>query len=188
MAYSKTKFKEVLGYKRMMSRKQTSHERMFGELLRSAYTEVYGACHKGDVKVQKIFMGDGFAYIADFYIPKLDLVFEIDGKDHSRKVEYDAIRTSFIASRGMLVKRYTNQEVLHLTGESLEGVLKARRSEIADRIRIRGVVKAGYVSKKEDSCSLVSDYLASGGKVERLAMVNVRTHKVYRHGCWFLGE
>jgi very-short-patch-repair endonuclease len=52
-------------------------------------------------------------YIADFYCPATKLVIEIDGPIHEYKsrVEYDKIRQEDLASRGMRVIRFTNDQV-----------------------------------------------------------------------------
>ncbi len=52
-------------------------------------------------------------YIVDFYCPKLKLVIEIDGATHSTKkeIEYDNLRQGFLENLGLVIKRYTNNEV-----------------------------------------------------------------------------
>ena len=61
---------------------------------------------------------DGF--IADFYIAKLKLVIELDGKHHSdpKQQVYDAERTKVFEGYGLTVIRFTNYEVM----KSFEGV------------------------------------------------------------------
>jgi very-short-patch-repair endonuclease len=61
---------------------------------------------------------DGF--IADFYIPKLKLVIELDGEQHSEPDQqlYDAERTKVFEGYGLTVIRFTNREVM----KNFEGV------------------------------------------------------------------
>lgn len=57
-------------------------------------------------------------YIVDFYCSELQLVIEIDGDSHAQQIEYDDERTRFLNGLGLVVVRYTNQEVL----QNLSGV------------------------------------------------------------------
>ena len=52
-------------------------------------------------------------YIADFYCPSRKLVIEIDGKQHEQEeaMEYDRIRTEFLNTMGILVVRFTNNDI-----------------------------------------------------------------------------
>jgi very-short-patch-repair endonuclease len=61
---------------------------------------------------------DGF--IADFYIPKLKLVIELDGEQHYEPDQqiYDTERTKVFEGYGITVIRFTNLEVM----KSFEGV------------------------------------------------------------------
>jgi len=54
-------------------------------------------------------------YIADFYSPSLNLVIEIDGKQHEQPeaIEYDQTRDAAFARRGFKVVRFTAQAVFH---------------------------------------------------------------------------
>jgi very-short-patch-repair endonuclease len=52
-------------------------------------------------------------YIVDFYCSELRLVIEIDGDSHAETVEYDAERTMVLQSLGLIVIRYTNDDVIH---------------------------------------------------------------------------
>ncbi|HZF43903.1 MAG TPA: DUF559 domain-containing protein [Sphingomonadaceae bacterium] len=56
-------------------------------------------------------------YIVDFLCPARALIVEVDGETHD--IQIDAQRTASLESRGYVVLRYTNAEVLHET----EGVL-----------------------------------------------------------------
>jgi len=52
-------------------------------------------------------------YIADFYCLKLKLVVEIDGGQHfeTDRLTNDLLRTEYLNSLGIKVKRYTNVEI-----------------------------------------------------------------------------
>ena len=52
-------------------------------------------------------------YILDFYCPKARLVVEVDGGQHTEPeaMAYDARRTAFLQSYGLLVLRIPNNEV-----------------------------------------------------------------------------
>ncbi|MCH2188666.1 endonuclease domain-containing protein [Candidatus Gracilibacteria bacterium] len=54
-------------------------------------------------------------YILDFYAPEYKIGVEIDGENHFEKhqKEYDDIRTEFLASAGIKIIRYTNNEVMN---------------------------------------------------------------------------
>lgn len=52
-------------------------------------------------------------YIVDFYVKGLGLVVEIDGSSHDDREEYDAERTRFLESFGIVVYRITNGEILN---------------------------------------------------------------------------
>ena len=52
-------------------------------------------------------------YIVDFYCPKLRLVIEIDGGQHSSKneLEYDCVREEYMKELGIKTLRFSNVEV-----------------------------------------------------------------------------
>lgn len=58
-------------------------------------------------------------YIVDFYCPKLQLAIEVDGDDHSERLEHDKERDEYMCSIGNTVLRFSNYEV----NTNLEGVL-----------------------------------------------------------------
>ena len=66
---------------------------------------------------------DGF--IADFYCHAARLVVEIDGPIHAERQSYDEERDAILASRGLRILRFSNEEVR----ANLDGVL-ARILEI----------------------------------------------------------
>jgi len=64
-------------------------------------------------KNQKIFYDETNKkwYIADFFIPEINLVIEIDGLSHKKKQKYDKKRTEFLESLGNRVIRFKNEEL-----------------------------------------------------------------------------
>ena len=57
-------------------------------------------------------------FIVDFYCAELCLAIEIDGDSHAESVEYDAKRTAALKACGILVVRYSNNDVMN----NIEGV------------------------------------------------------------------
>jgi very-short-patch-repair endonuclease len=69
-------------------------------------------------------------YIADFYCPELKLVVEIDGPIHDKpeNQEYDRLRDRFFQGKGLLVKRFTNEQVIDHLEECLEEIRRIARA------------------------------------------------------------
>jgi very-short-patch-repair endonuclease len=57
-------------------------------------------------------------YYLDFYCAHLRLAIEVDGGQHARQLAYDHARTALLATRGVKVLRYCNNEAI----ESLDFV------------------------------------------------------------------
>ena len=72
------------------------------------------------------------SYIADFYCHAARLVIELDGDQHGEpeKLRQDAERTEKLTSMGLLVLRFTNQEV----DTSLDAVCDAINRVVRDRL------------------------------------------------------
>ena len=53
------------------------------------------------------------SYILDFYIAEKQLAIELDGKQHrsGEGFDYDQVRDKYLNSQGIIVKRYTNQDI-----------------------------------------------------------------------------
>ncbi len=66
-------------------------------------------------------------YIADFYCAQANLVIELDGRSHESRESYDAERTGFIASQGLRVIRFSDDEVVR----SIDEVVHRIACEIA---------------------------------------------------------
>lgn len=56
--------------------------------------------------------GISYYYIADFYCVKLKLIIEVDGPIHNFKKEYDTNRDLVMKQLGLVVLRFTNDELL----------------------------------------------------------------------------
>ena len=67
-------------------------------------------------------------YIVDFFCPRVKLVVEVDGSQHSSEeiAGYDRIRDDYMSSLGLRVLRFTNAEVLG----HIEGVVESIEEEI----------------------------------------------------------
>ena len=71
-------------------------------------------------------------YIVDFLIPYYNLVIEVDGGYHADRTqqEDDAVRSDFLNSNGFCVMRFTNEQVLYDTQETIN-----RIKEIINKIK-----------------------------------------------------
>jgi very-short-patch-repair endonuclease len=65
-------------------------------------------------------------FIVDFYCHSLGLVIEVDGKIHDQQKDYDSERDKIITAKGLMILRFTNQQVI----ENIELVLKAITQKI----------------------------------------------------------
>jgi len=54
-----------------------------------------------------------FGYILDFYCPTLHLGIEVDGSVHNDQIRYDTYRDNVLASHGIHVFRFSNNDVLY---------------------------------------------------------------------------
>ena len=51
------------------------------------------------------------SYIADFFVPELGLIFEIDGSSHDNKIDYDVERDVYMKSLGLEVFHFSDIDV-----------------------------------------------------------------------------
>lgn len=95
-----------------------------------------------DFKFQKIVYeenshNDFKGYILDFYLPAFKLCIEIDGKSHNNKFQqqYDEVRSSLLAKKGIKTIRFTNEEVKlpHECLKDLYQMIEARKIELKTR-------------------------------------------------------
>ncbi|SMO45868.1 endonuclease domain-containing protein [Gracilimonas mengyeensis] len=73
-------------------------------------------------------------YILDFYIPKVKLAIEVDGKIHLKKVvqEKDLNRDVFLTRNGIEVIRFKNEEVLN----NLENVVSKLHRMVKRKLQL----------------------------------------------------
>jgi len=72
-------------------------------------------------------------YVVDFVCHTAHVIVELDGETHDfdARQHHDAVRDAWLGSRGYLILRFTNEQVL----AALEGVLTVIRETAAARIR-----------------------------------------------------
>jgi len=72
------------------------------------------------------------AYIVDFYCPAAKLVIEVDGAYHLEpaQMEYDLERTEYLNARGLVVLRFTNDEVEYHPGQVSQAIKEVVRERI----------------------------------------------------------
>ena len=59
-------------------------------------------------------------YIADFFIPDLKLVIELDGSSHDSRLERDRARDCYLKEQGYEVLRFQNRDILYRINDILE--------------------------------------------------------------------
>ena len=79
---------------------------------------------------QKVIQNEQHRYIADFATNDPKLVIELDGDTHYEQQSYDAVRTQFMESRGYMILRFLNSDVM----TNMEGVL-TKIAMIIDELR-----------------------------------------------------
>ena len=102
---------------REMRREPTVEERLLWEQVRR---NSLGGLH---FRRQQVI--DGF--IADFYCRAARLVVEIDGPIHDERRSYDEARDAILASRGLRILRFSNDEVTADMRGVLRRILEATR-------------------------------------------------------------
>jgi very-short-patch-repair endonuclease len=68
-------------------------------------------------------------YHADFCAHALRLIVEVDGDDHTTRINRDAARTRFLNTEGYDVIRFANADVM----EAIDGVVQAIAAAMADK-------------------------------------------------------
>lgn len=99
---------------------QTNAEKLIKAKLKSLCIEY---------EFQKIIPIDYYYYIVDFYLPKYDLILEIDGGYHdtTEQIHKDKVRTSNLRLNGYTkLKRLTNQRALEITTNSLKNLIESK--------------------------------------------------------------
>lgn len=108
-------------------------------------------------------------YFADFYIPILKIIFEVDGLYHQREStqKYDAIRTHFLNSIGIKVIRVQNEQTKddQYCITLIKKEINKRQFEIAIREK---VYKHQIVATKithEELATMQNQYISDGGVI-----------------------
>ena len=172
-------------YQLRMKRRPTRAEKRFDSLLQRALkgsilpdlkqtqVKTYKDRKKRKFVKQKIFedIQHNKAYIVDFYIPKLKLVFEVDGDSHKGKWNetYDAVRSSFLATRGIKVVRFTNEETLNFDTciSKIKKEIKTRFKIIMKRNQFTERFTEPFSAHEDniDISALTKQYVDAGGKI-----------------------
>ena len=63
-------------------------------------------------------------YVVDFYCHEASLVIELDGGHHAKMMNQDMVRKNYLESKGLLVLRFWNNEVLQETEAVLQKILQ----------------------------------------------------------------
>ncbi|MBO9590095.1 MAG: endonuclease domain-containing protein [Devosia sp.] len=64
-------------------------------------------------------------YVLDFYCAKAKLCVEVDGPSHADRLEYDQRRTVWLATEGIRVLRFTDDEVEQRPAVVIAAILRA---------------------------------------------------------------
>ncbi len=80
----------------------------------------------------------------DFYAPKSSLVVEVDGSKHLKpiNIQNDAYRDACLASQGLRVLRFSNEEVSQELDAVVGTILKALMNQV-DEIPLTPFIKGG---------------------------------------------
>jgi len=95
--------------------KPTRAEAQFLTLLYQVhkYLELSQRIDIGSIYTQQVITSNTAktGYILDFYLPRINLAFEVDGSFHDNRKNYDKIRDEYIATKGLKIIRYKNEDV-----------------------------------------------------------------------------
>lgn len=101
-------------YRQELILKETFYEHVFKTFLKGLRYE----------QQKVIFINEWEFFIVDFYIPKYNLVIEIDGKQHDENKEYDLYRTKKLKSIGIRkVLRFTNEDIKTMNPKRIKEIL-----------------------------------------------------------------
>ena len=63
--------------------------------------------------------------IVDFYCEAAQIAVEADGKVHEQQAEYDVARDQLLLDRGVLVLRFTNEQILE-DGAAVVAIIRSQ--------------------------------------------------------------
>jgi very-short-patch-repair endonuclease len=124
-------YTQIKKYAGELRKNQTESERRVWELLRKRQILNYRFLRQHPI----FYRIDGNwveNFVADFYCRDLALIIEVDGKIHDSRKEYDLERDSKLESKGLIVRRITNEltEDLIRLKESLNEIICTREAEL----------------------------------------------------------
>ena len=161
--WDSAEFQRILNYKRRMLRRPTRGEKRFRDCFESININL-------KLERQRIFLEtktkhDKKAFIADFFLPRLKLVFEIDGDTHDseRAKIYDLSRASFLATKGIQVVRITNDQTKDketCKNLILKAIRERREHRFASPKRFNPVPKPK--DRSEDKQNAIQEFIAKG--------------------------
>jgi len=108
----------------------------FAEELRKNMTReeqvLWGELRKSKLGVRFKAQHPLYKFIADFYCHKAKLVIEIDGEIHNFQKDYDIGRTYELEQFGILVIRFSNEQIYN----DISTVMKKINQTVRDRINL----------------------------------------------------
>ena len=125
---------------RNLRRESTGAETIFWEAVRNKKIEGKKFLRQHPIK----FWHNGLKrfFMADFYCRSARLVVELDGGIHEQQKDYDELRTNLIATMGLQVVRFSNEEVennLEYVLEKIRGITHPRPLAAPSLILERGI-------------------------------------------------
>jgi very-short-patch-repair endonuclease len=72
-------------------------------------------------------------FIADFYCQEIKMVIELDGHLHSKRRDYDQIRTEILDFKNVIVIRFKNEEItkdLNTALNNLKGIITEKKKDL----------------------------------------------------------
>lgn len=158
----------LMRYKLKNTSQPTRHESLFMRALAEVKNEMVSeGIYIGRIITQKIFLSqsDQHAYLADFFLPSLRLVFEVDGATHDNTQHYDARRTEFIQQRRSVVVRFKNAETEHHTQikNKIKSAIRNRYSQLGNTANISVSIKI-EMDKTMDQA--MRDFILNGGQIK----------------------
>jgi very-short-patch-repair endonuclease len=113
---------------RELRRKQTPAEELLWQHLRNRNLIGKKFLRQHSVCVESRF-GRSLCYIPDFYCHEARLMVEADGPVHLFKKEYDKNRDEVLKGLGLVILRFTNDDILN----NLDGVLNTVKEQISGK-------------------------------------------------------
>jgi len=114
----------IIDFCRELRRKQTPAEELLWQHLRNRNLIGKKFLRQHPICVNSIF-GRSVYYIPDFYCHEAKLVIEADGPVHLFKKEYDKNRDEVLTGLGLVILRFTNDEIFNDLGRVLN-VIKGK--------------------------------------------------------------